>query len=856
MISGVGHAWGKLRLSSEGEPLGCLALADHGADVAACAEVLLRHPLTARRLARLAGRADEALPPVWIDRLCVIAFLHDCGKANAGFQRKWRKGAPPVGHLDELSALFDRDDLVTALGLPDVAKWGSPSAIGEALRAAFAHHGYPAKLEDATRYERHWRADGAYDPAHALRALALAAREAYPRAYAPGGLSLPEPGVFWHAYAGLLMLADWLGSDEAAFPFERADGRARIVGSREIANKLVAEIGYDAGLLRGEAPSEFTAVSPHPPSEIQRLAGEAEGRIVVLEAETGSGKTEAALYRFARLFAQGRVEGLYFALPTRVAATALYERVCAAVQRMFPREPRPVVVQAVPGYAAADGAQARLLPGFEVQWDDQPDAAVRRARWAAERPKRFLAGTIAVGTIDQALLGTILVRHAHLRAFCLMRSLLVVDEVHASDFYMENLLGQLLRLHDGAGGEALLLSATLGSGARERLLRLNARARPPTPEAAAALPYPAVSRLKSGRVETLAAAGRGRTKVVEIEPDPRVGEPLAVAERALAAARAGAKVLVVRNTVGDAVSSLRALLELGAEENLLFRVNGRASLHHGRFARVDRMLLDRAVESAVGRERAAGGLVLIGTQTLEQSLDIDADLIITDLAPIDVLLQRLGRLHRHERTRPVGFSQAQAVVLAPASLDPWLARPGAHGFGGKVYDDLVALEAVRGLIGAGAVWRIPAMNRELVEAGTHDDVLEALATNRAAGDPRWRAAWQEHKGRERARNGTATTVKIDWHEAFSRFQVLDERIGSRLGLRDAEIVLDAPPLGPFGRPIPRLVVPGWWDAVVTAIAAGEPAREILPTEDGFTLRIRDERLRYGAYGLQNSSGSR
>ena len=118
----------------------------------------------------------------------------------------------------------------------------------------------------------------------------------------------------------------------------------------------------------------------------------------------------------------------------------------------------------------ADDVAARALPGHGVQWDDDPGEAARRARWAAEQPKRFLAGTVVVGTIDQALLGTVAVRHAHLRAFSLLRTLLVVDEVHASDTYMEHLLVRLLSFHAGAGGEALLLSATLGIGARTQLL--------------------------------------------------------------------------------------------------------------------------------------------------------------------------------------------------------------------------------------------------------------------------------------------------------------------------------------------------------------------------------------------------
>ena len=144
------------------------------------------------------------------------------------------------------------------------------------------------------------------------------------------------------------------------------------------------------------------------------------------------------------------------------------------------------------------------LPGFAVQWDDDPDEATKRARWAAEQPKRFFTAPIAVGTVDQALLGAIRVKHAQMRSFCLSRSLLVVDEVHASDVYMETLLIALLDQHRRAGGEALLLSATLGAAARARLLlggSRKAKKAIPSPAGAADLPYPALSWSEDGAVQ-------------------------------------------------------------------------------------------------------------------------------------------------------------------------------------------------------------------------------------------------------------------------------------------------------------------------------------------------------------------
>jgi CRISPR-associated endonuclease/helicase Cas3 len=158
------------------------------------------------------------------------------------------------------------------------------------------------------------------------------------------------------------------------------------------------------------------------------------GKLLILESETGSGKTEAALWRFAWLFQAGHVESLYFALPTRVAATQLYNRTlqfAASLWRETGQEP-PLVVRALAGYESADGKSIEArLPDFKVLWSDRPDDHRAHTRWAAESSKRYLAAPLAVGTIDQALLSALQVRHAHMRHSLLSRSLLVVDEVHA-----------------------------------------------------------------------------------------------------------------------------------------------------------------------------------------------------------------------------------------------------------------------------------------------------------------------------------------------------------------------------------------------------------------------------------------
>jgi CRISPR-associated endonuclease/helicase Cas3 len=806
------ECWGKLT-PRRGEPERWHPLSDHCVDVAACAEAILSLPIVRARFASLAGM--DTFPSAWSEPLASLAFLHDFGKANVRFQS--RDG----GHIAEAVYVAGSSAKRKEAGLDSLDVFGAPTEF--MLAVILGHHGAPPPdFRVSGHHDAAWAPGPQRNPIADVRKLIEQAISIWPEAFASGGTPLPEPtSPFWHAYLGLLQLADWLGSDDSrdAFPFSEMEDGPRVEFARRRARDLVLKIGFDAKPLRSALARavDLRSLSGYEPTEIQLATAEAPGPVVVLESETGSGKTEAALWRFARLFVAGKVDGLYFALPTRVAASQIHGRVQGFAARLFPAADIEVV-RALPGDASSGTATMRLLPEFFVQWSDDPDEVIRRARWAAERPKRFLAATIAVGTIDQALLGAVTVKHAQMRSFCLSRSLLVVDEVHASDRYMESLLVNLLAQHRAAGGEALLLSATLGSAARMRLLLGGGRRSKkaiPDPEAAAEVPYPALSWVESDTVVTAAKASRGRNKTVRLEPSHAISDPAAVAKVALEAAERGAKVLIVRNVVRDAIATARALHEMAADHPSPFRLDGIATLHHGRFARVDRIRLDAAVEAEIGKVRPDGPLVLIGTQTLEQSLDIDADFLITDLSPIDVLLQRIGRLHRHERERPATFRRACAVVLTPKGFEATLAaasrgRGGPHGLG-TVYSDLVALAATVELIGNGVEWSIPEMNRKLVESATHPTTLDSLAARLAeqSGDPRWREAQTREFGSNLAKSQTADVVSIKWREPAAYFRVADERVMTRLGLGDIEVDFPAGVSSPFPHspPIHRLVLP-------------------------------------------------
>lgn len=854
------NLWAKLEKTETDDPSRpWLSLIDHSADVAAVFEAMIRVPLVARRLANLAR--IKKLPNLWVDRLCVHVAFHDFGKANRGFQVRRDSTAPLVGHVGPgLALLYAQhlpqltERLAQVLNFKTLAEWGACEA---ALRAVAAHHGRPItqqaiELKWCHELERLWASSPDDDPIAALAPLAAAVRDWFPTAFAVGGTPLPNAPSFWHAISGFVMLADWIGSDARAFPLYLVPSGNRMAEARAKAPALLAEYGFDPGPKRTALrPVSFTSISTHKPHAVQQAAGEVEGNVVILEAETGSGKTEAALYRFARLFAAGEVDGLYFALPTRVAAKSLEARVRSAVDRMFPSDNRPSVLLAIPGYARVDGVSSKALPEFRVLWDDCSTAGEKREWWAAEHPKRFLAGTIAVGTIDQALLGAIKVRHAHMRSSSLLRHLLVVDEVHASDVYMERLLTSLLDQHTRAGGHALLLSATLGSTARLRLLGDRTRQAIPLEEAEA-LPYPAIS--TSLEVTPRRHDGSQRFKAVALALEPRIADPAAVARMALAAAESGAKILVVRNLHRSAVATAQALFQVAPDHPTLFRCKGVPTLHHGRFAREDRELLDGLIENEMKDSRGRRGLVLIGTQTLEQSLDICADLLVTDLCPADVLLQRIGRLHRHAHNpRPVGFREPRVIVLCPTDLTPYLGKAD-FGLGGKhgPYRDLIVLEATRRLVEQHRVWQLPTMNRLLVERATHPDALEILTAELERLDGRWRKLRGEIDGSGIGDAQAANHACLAWGTRFDDDQFAfpeNDALGTRLGASDLAITLPDGLRGPFGSAIQHISIPSYWLAGIDHNALVDPVIA-LNGHDRIEFTVQGKPFRYDRFGLQ------
>ncbi len=812
MVHELRVPWAKLD-KADGELLGSHSLLSHSLDVAFTFQLLIRKTLIGKRFETLLGRE---LTDVDIDRLSVLAALHDAGKTNRGFQNRSNDNAKlTAGHVGPIINILEGPDelkfnILSALGVQDMVCWFEDDQLYDWLLATFAHHGRPVRPDPGTLRTEIWQSSDSYDPILALKSLTDSVRGHFPKAWEVGPPISSRPHL-QHLFNGMLTLADWLGSDRRFFQFDE-EGEIRGESAPDLAYTALKETGLasrlESNLSKSSSTIEaFAGFTPNPfQRTVETLSTNSAPSLVIAESDTGSGKTEAAFARFLSLYRAGEVDGVYFALPTRTAATQIHKRLLRDAQKAFDDNAPPVVL-AVPGYITVDDKTAIRLPGFEVLWPDDANDAMRYRGWSGETSKRYMCGSIVVGTIDQALLSTLAVNHSHMRASALSRLLLVVDEVHASDAYMNRILEEVLEFHWKCGSHAFLMSATLGGEQRQKFLAENETR---SLADSISMGYPLVSYRDASGLKEKSTDPSGYQKSVKIESLPAAADTQKLAEFAVRCADDNARVLIIRNTVKDCQDTLKALQ--GSAH--CFEVAGKRVAHHSRFTANDRKLLDRAIEDAIGKQGAAEGIIIVATQTVEQSLDIDADILITDLAPVDVLLQRIGRLHRHpSRQRPIGYEEPKAVVLTQdEDLATYIQDSGRaigpHGYG-TVYEDLRILEATARLVQELGEWEIPEMNRTLVERGLHSEVFASLAQE----DSRFEAHsrfidGQNYAQRTIAQMGLVDRAKSYWECTFP--EAIDERLSTRLGEEDRRVQFETPQQSPLGATFREIKIPGHW----------------------------------------------
>lgn len=647
----------------------------HMLDVAAVAEVLLQdHP---RR-----------------DLFCLLIALHDLGKIGKVFRNALRSGMVQDRKHWEVTEAWLNDKVIQNAILSVTG--GQFHALASLAAAVSGHHGRPPSAEPSQDFDRmRQRAGGeayrdALDFVRACLALWPDAR-----------LDLRQREAKRQSWflAGVTTVADWVGSNtnwffptEAHLPLRNYLTRARMIAPKAL---------RAAGLLPPPPSADpMFSFDLRPMQEAARSIALPEGpTLAVIEDETGAGKTEAAFILLQRMICAGKGQGAYFALPTMATADAMFRRSRVIVRRLFEGDP---------SLTLAHGRSGLSVDFREVQNTAPGSDAPVCGEWMTESRRRALLADIGIGTIDQALLAVLPTRFATLRNWGLSRKILIVDEAHElGDPYMAHQLETLLRLHAMQGGSAILLTATLPLDLRARLSRAFAEGaggsfiRDDDPA------YPSLSITGGAAIRTFTSRQphKGDVTVHRLETAEQALDLLA------ARSAAGAACVWVRNAVDDAIAAVAALRARGIPVELL----------HARYSLHDRKRIEARMMACFGRDGTGReGRVLVGTQVLEASLDLDFDVMVSDLAPVASLIQRAGRLWRHMDLRPASSRPVPAPVLHVLSPDPnmvandrWL--HGTLEAGAWVYPQADQWRTAAVLAETGAI-RAPGNLRTLIEA--------------------------------------------------------------------------------------------------------------------------------------------
>jgi len=680
---------------------------------------VFHHCLNVGMVAAQLARASmiEQRSAVNADGVGLLAALHDIGKVSPGFQQKCAAWIQERGlyslaekerwcrHESDHSKVsqYSIGQLLAARGMKRKFAHAWATAIG-------AHHGSPHGYSESGLSLAGVRSDFWEGERQALSAELEQVFGALPLVdFAPAAPQL------W-ALAGLISVGDWIGSDETWFPpdanlpVEESRARAaRAIGALRFAPEKTKP-GMQFGQLFG------SSFSPNSLQQAARSLVQKPG-VYVFEAPMGMGKTEAALACAYGLIAAGQAHGLYFALPTQATSNRIHARIEPFVTRI------------------TDGARGvRLIHGASWLREDmhapvlRPAAGdaegARRAREAAawfRGAKRALLEPFGVGTVDQALLSVVAAKHFFVRTFALAGKVVVLDEIHSYDGYTGTLVDALITQLRELGSTVIILTATLTRRRLAELLDLSEAE-------VAALPdgFPRIVGRAYGDPAVLhAPAQPPSSKTVRVA----FPMPEAAMEDALVAARAGACVLWICNTVAAAQATAGKLASLNNQGG------PRIGLLHARFPFFQREKLETKWLAALGPPPAKrpAGCILVSTQIVEQSVDVDADLLVTELAPTDMILQRIGRLWRHQRARPLPRPEVW-VLAESASLEELRGSSVAEirevlGSKGRVYAPYVLLRSL-------AEW---GAREEITLPGDIRPMLEATYAVRDD-DP---AAWTE-----------------------------------------------------------------------------------------------------------------
>jgi CRISPR-associated endonuclease/helicase Cas3 len=696
----------------------------HAIDTAAVAELLVEMLLgPACRAELFDGLAPLGKPAAWAAVLC---GLHDLGKFTPTFQAlrddvalsllgepaaadiQWLSQHKGVGRTDTFHGLLTAADLHRML-----LAWGMECTTAISLASALGgHHGFfpvAAQLEETDAKFRH-HGGAKWAQWRDRLVMELARLWGLPE---PSSLPWAEVRVGLGAAVGLAGLAsasDWIASDTGNFPYAgpEIDLTWYVGRAREQAKEAVRQLGWAP--WRPPEDTSFRHLFPHAdaprPAQqvVERLVSGWSGpRILVVEAPTGEGKTKAALQCAARLVQRLGMAGMYVGMPTKASSNHLFGEISDFLDEHAAGLKARLLHSNADDHLAARALRAPVPPRTpdpsDVGRDEPADGQALAREWFTR--KRGLLAPVATGTVDQALKAVIRSRHVFIGLAGLSGKVLVLDEVHAYDTYMSTLLDRLLWWAGRLGVPVILLSATLPSTRRSELVRSwCAGATRTDPQAVPALPtdvpYPRLT-WSDGRHHRVEAADVLDLNAARIVALTQVSDEK-LADWLLARIKEGGCAAVIHNLVSratDTFTRLQAEVERlpEAERPRLLFITGR--LAAGPRNETEQQLREAFGPSSTQRPMRA---IVVGTQVLEQSLDLDFDVMVSDFAPVDSLIQRMGRLHRHRNTDR--WPGVRTPVLALAGIDDTPSGPRFPRYTTLVYQLIVLLRTwvmLRGL---------------------------------------------------------------------------------------------------------------------------------------------------------------
>jgi len=658
--------WGKARSNDETGPSYHL-LPYHCLDVAAVGWLLLspQKPLCQRLSAQL------GVEPGWLRDFFVFCLaLHDIGKFSRTFQALKTvltpdlvKANPRMQYTerhDSLGFWLWRENLSTQLEklLSGNGNWANK--IKPWMEIVTGHHGMPPKKSGGRIQDFFEQEDEEAACCLMWNIYTLFLTDFDHAVLLDKNLKQRLKTVSWQL-AGIAVMADWLGSNQDHFQYSSKPEELVVYWNKHALPSAEKAI---RSMPAKPKPSQFQSLSKlfpfiKQPTPLQEYAINEplndKPQLFILEDVTGAGKTEAALILTHRLLSAGLADGLYVALPTMATANAMYQRLGEVYRRFYETSDLPSLILAHGARELSNAFRKSVcLPEDQTKDLNYKNSKDKREQelsataychaWLADSRKKALLADVGVGTLDQALLAVLPARHQSLRLLGLGRKVLLVDEVHAYDSYMQKLLDALLEMHARQGGSVILLSATLPQIMRENLVEAFHRGLGDDAPEIHSDAYPLATHSPTeGEWEKHIGTREEVKRTVTVK---QLDSEDAVIEQIQQAVSNGQCVCWIRNTVKAARESHRTLAQCE------WMNQDHLHLFHSRFAMIDRQKIEEETLNRFGNKSEDAdrkGRVLIATQVVEQSLDLDFDVLITDLAPIDLIIQRAGRLRRHIR---------------------------------------------------------------------------------------------------------------------------------------------------------------------------------------------------------------